>query len=107
MIQLIDKGACEEERDLFFKCFGEELELPTDLQAQEKLAAELTKWHFSMFWAGRNLMEWEKYSEWRLFEELSNHSYLRIPFSDYRRESAHLYYRTECWLKMIKLMVSE
>lgn len=104
---LVDIGACEEERERFIECFGPELELPTELEAQQKLAAELVKYEFHMFWAAFNLMEFDKYSEWRLFEEKRLEDYYGICDWEIRptREKARITYQTECWLKMIQLMV--
>jgi hypothetical protein len=103
LTELIGRGACEEERELFFEVFGEEVELPTDLEAQEELAALLTKWDFHIFWTAHNLMESNKYLKWRIFEEEQN----RIYYDDMGRRSTEAYkkYIYNSWVYMIQLMV--
>ena len=53
--QLLELGACEEQRDLFEQVFGASLELPTELEAQKNLAYLLQANNVDMCWVEDNL----------------------------------------------------
>jgi hypothetical protein len=54
--QLVAMEVCEEQREKFFTVFGQELELPVELQSQKELASLLVSEDFDLTWCKEFLL---------------------------------------------------
>jgi hypothetical protein len=98
--QLIELGACEEERNSFKSVFGKSLVLPTELSEQKVLAQILQNLNFSFFWAKNHLLTEKQASELQIYATPAWNEYLCNP------KYSHSQYRTECWLIMIQILTN-
>ena len=123
--QLVDLGACNSQTSLFLETFGASLELPIDLEAQEKLAEMLVEADFDKSWVEDELLSpdlqslYSKVTEkahkiYEKIERLAWADFVNAPIDDDNawekydkiKEPAIKKYNKLCWLSIIQIMTN-